>query len=82
LKAFIDGHPDLNTKAWLQPLTEQVGKIDGDLKQLALISLVSNVKTFGDELSRAKARVRQDLEQAVNDLMALSDRTLGRLSPL
>ncbi len=82
LKVFVQSNPDVDVTAWFPNLVTQADLIDANLENVALGALDSNVSTYEHRLAQAEANVRQQLEQALVDLVAFFDQTLGRLDVL
>jgi hypothetical protein len=55
-------------------------ELEEDVQQWALGSLPRRVRAFDTRLAEAETRILLQLEQASNELVKLSDRTLGRLA--
>ncbi len=79
LKTFVESHPIVNTEAWFPEVVKQTAGIDVSLQVGPLGSLIPNVSTYRDLLAQAEAYVRQQLDQALDNLIVFSARTLGRL---
>lgn len=79
LRVFVKSHPNVDTRAWFQEVEKQTATINANLARGALGRLIKSVSAYGNQLAQAEAYVRQQLDQALADLMAFSVRTLGRL---
>ena len=80
LATFVTLHPTLNTAVWYQPLQAQVTAIDADFGNLAIGSLRDQINDFDSKLHQADIQVRFQLDQVIDDLVRVSDRTLGRFA--
>jgi hypothetical protein len=81
ISVFIERNEGIELETWLGPLKKQAQAVDADIMQEARKSLANTtVAAFGTQLAQSEAYVIQQLEQAIEDLVALSDRTLGRLT--
>ena len=67
--------------AGIDPLLGAAKIVDDDLKRQALKPLANDTVTdFGSRLAESDAAVQADLDAAIGQLLALSARTLGRLT--
>ena len=79
LQLFVQQYTDLRVDGWFPPLLEQAEIIDSSLNDFAIGALAKSVTTFNRQLSEAEPAVRQQLDQAIAELISFSDQTLGRL---
>ena len=79
LRVFVKSHPNVDTIAWFPEVETQTATIDSELAKVALGRLIKSVSDYGNQLAQAEAYVRQQLDQALDNLMVFSARTLGRL---
>lgn len=82
IRVFLDSHSEVNASAWWPALEKKVGIIDKAFDAVELKKLTENMLAFDSQLTNAEAFVRQQRDSAIADLVALSDRTLGRLSAI
>jgi hypothetical protein len=80
LQIFLEKRPELQSTVLWGRVEKEAQEIKSSLEQVALKSLADNIKTFDNGLARAEMLARQQLEEAIKDLVSLSDRTLGRLA--
>ena len=81
IKALAAANPDVVSPRWYDPLLEAAKIVDDDLKRQALKPLANDTVTdFGSRLAESDAAVQADLDAAIGQLLALSARTLGRLT--
>ena len=79
LSVFVDAHPELDVTSWYEGLQSQATAIDSDLTQLAVGDAGRHINSFGSQLQLGRAQTRQQLDRAIDELVQISDRTLGRL---
>ena len=80
LATFVTLHPAPTITAWFEPLQAQAIAIDADFAGTAIGSLRDRINAFAGQLRQADIQVRFQLDQAIDDLVRVSDRTLGRLA--
>lgn len=80
LITFVALHPALDVSPWYQPLENQVTAIDSDFAGTNIGSLRNRLNACAGQLRQAEIQVRFQLDQTIDDLMRVSDRTLGRLA--
>ena len=81
IKALAAANPDVVSPRWYDPLLGAAKIVDDDLKRQALKPLANDTVTdFGSRLAESDAAVQADLDAAIGQLLALSARTLGRLT--
>jgi hypothetical protein len=80
LQIYVETYPRGDLSAWFQPLQASATELEADVQGWAMISLPQRVRAFDTRLAEAETRILLQLEQASNELVKLSDRTLGRLS--
>jgi energy-coupling factor transporter ATP-binding protein EcfA2 len=80
LQVFVETYPRGDLGAWFQLLQTSATELECDLLLLALGSLPKRASEFDTRLAEAETRILVQLEQAINELVKLSDRTLGRLA--
>jgi hypothetical protein len=77
LQVFVGNLRDV--PAWFQPLQAEADGIDNGLAQMALVALAASVARFNQKLAQAESKLRLELSQAVDALVVLSNKTLGRM---
>jgi len=80
LQVFLEKRPELQSTAKWSRLQKGAQEIKSGLEQVALKASADSIKVFDNELAGAEVLARQQLEEAIKDLVSLSDRTLGRLA--
>lgn len=78
--AFLGQHPTFGAAPWVSPLAAQADAIDADMASSAVGPLRQKIPAFAGQLRQADIHVRGQLDQAIDDLVRVSDRTLGRLA--
>jgi hypothetical protein len=79
---FIAQHPPSTAAPWHGALKDQIAAIDADFAGAAIGPLRQKITAFAGHLRQAEIQVRFQLERALDDLLQVSDRTLGRLTAL
>ena len=80
LQVFLEKRPELQSTAKWSRLQKGAQEIKSGLEQVALKASADSIKVFDNELAGAEVLARQQMEEAIKDLVSLSDRTLGRLA--
>jgi hypothetical protein len=80
LATYVNLHPSLNVTAWYQPSEAQVAAIDSDFAGTAVGSVRDRINAFAGQLRQADIQVRFQIDQVLDDLLRVSDRTLGRIA--
>jgi hypothetical protein len=77
---FVEAHDELNPAGWYSPLLEKHDAIAASVKTIALMELQNRLIEFGELLSKTEAYLRFHSEEAVTNLISLSDQTLPLLT--
>ncbi len=80
LATFVTVHPNVATGSWYQSLQNQVQAIDHDFAATALGALRDDFNAFAGQLRQAEIQVRFQLDGAIDELVRVSDHTLGRFA--
>lgn len=80
LDTFLGKYPMLDSEIWYPPLKNLADETDKELAEVNVGNAVHHIGTFGTELRKAEAGVRQHLHDAVAELVSFSDKTLGSLA--
>ena len=80
LATFLEGRPDLTSGSWYSALRDAVQAVEADVARQARRPLAQrSVFDLGTALSHATATARNDLSRALDEVMRLSERTVGQL---
>jgi hypothetical protein len=77
---FLEAHQELNASDRYGDLVAQHEAVSAAIKRVALMDLQDGLNSYSDLLSRAEARIRLELDQAVAELVSFSDQTLPLLT--
>jgi hypothetical protein len=79
---FITQQPASSPPPWYTLLGDQIAAIDADFGNVAIGPLRQKITTFAGQLRQAEIQVHFQLDRSLDDLVRVSDRTLGRLAGL
>lgn len=79
LRAFVKGNPDVEVKTWFSPWEDQTECMNDNLEGGKLRPLMASAVTYSKLLAQARAGAREQLDQAVTNLITFSAQTMGRL---
>jgi energy-coupling factor transporter ATP-binding protein EcfA2 len=80
VQVFVEMHPRGDSSAWFAPLEDAASGIDDDLRKTNMGSAVERIRAFDDLLARAETVIFEQVKQTINELLRLSDQTLGGLA--
>lgn len=79
LEVYLQNHPGL-AAVWFPLLKQRMEAVAGHVSNGALGPLPEAILAFGGQLAQAETQVSGQLQQAITELLAFSERTLGRLA--
>lgn len=79
---FLAQHPTAIPAPWHGMLSDQIAAIDADFASSAIGPLRQKIMAFAGQLRQAEIQARFQLDQSIDDLVRVSERTLGRLTAL
>lgn len=82
VETFIARHATSIQAQWHGSLSDQIAAIDEDMANAAIGPLRQGITAFAGQLRKAEIQVRSQLDQSIDDLLRVSERTLGRLASL
>jgi hypothetical protein len=80
LSAFVQAQGEMSTAEWYTKLVDKRGAVNSAIENVSLMDLRNQLDGFKDLLAQAEAKIRQQLDDVVTNLVSFSDQTLPLLS--
>ncbi len=80
LATFVTLHGGAAASSWYPSLQDQVQAVDRDFAATALGALRDDLNAFASQLRQAEIQVHLQLDNAIDELVRVSDYTLGRFA--